>query len=128
MDVKHVSIDFLGHDGFVITNGGGKRIAIDPYNVSDGIEKMDFILITHGHSDHCSIKDITKLSKEGTVIVLPPDAQSKITKVDGVQMQIIEVGDELKFEDIKIEAVPAYNIGKDFHPKSEKWLGYLLKF
>ncbi|MEK6825383.1 MAG: MBL fold metallo-hydrolase [Nanoarchaeota archaeon] len=128
MDVKHVKIEFLGHDGFVITDGGGKRIAIDPYNVSDSVNKVDFILITHGHSDHCSIKDITKLSKEGTVIILPVDAQSKITKVEGVQMQIVEVGDALTFGGIKIEAVPAYNIGKDFHPKSEKWLGYLLKF
>lgn len=128
MDIKHVSIDFLGHDGFVITYGGGKRIAIDPYNVSEGVAKVDTILITHGHSDHCSIKDIAKLSKEGTTIVMPADAQSKITKVDGVQMQIMEVGDELTFGGVKIEAVPAYNVGKDFHPKSEKWLGYLLKF
>ncbi len=128
MDIKHVKIDYLGHDGFLITEKNGRRIAIDPYNVSDAVGKADFILITHGHSDHCSIKDIAKIAREGTIIVLPPDAQSKITKVDGVQMQIMEVGDELTFGGVKIEAVPAYNVGKDFHPKSEKWLGYLLKF
>ncbi len=128
MEVRHVNIDYLGHDGFLITEKNGRKIAIDPYNVSDSVGKVDFILITHGHSDHCSIKDIAKIAREGTVIILPADAQSKITKIDGVQMQIMEVGDELSLEGLKIEAVSAYNVGKDFHPKSEKWLGYLLKF
>jgi L-ascorbate metabolism protein UlaG (beta-lactamase superfamily) len=131
MEVKGVNIEFLGHDGFLITDGNEhgkkKRVAIDPYNVSQSLEKVDFILITHSHYDHCSIKDIEKLVKPGSVIVIPADAQSKITRIEGVQMQIIEIGDELSFGNIKIEAVPAYNIGKEFHPKSEGWLGYVLK-
>jgi len=122
-----VKLEFLGHSGFVISNGGGKRIAIDPYNVSEGVGKVDFILITHSHYDHCSIKDITHLSKKGTVIIAPADSQSKITRIEGVQMEVIEVGDELVFGNMRIEAVPAYNIGKDFHPKSEGWLGYVVK-
>ena len=28
--------------------------------------------------------------------------------------------------DVTIEAVPAYNIDKDFHPKSNNWLGYIV--
>ena len=127
MEIGGVNIDFLGHSGFVINNGSGKRIAIDPYNVSDGIEKVDLILITHAHYDHCSIKDISKIVKKGTIIVIPPDVQSKITKIEDIDMQIIEVGDELEFGGVKIEALPAYNVDKDFHPKREDWLGYLIK-
>ena len=127
MDVRGVKIEFLGHSGFLISNGSGKRIVIDPYNVSDNVGKADIILITHSHYDHCSIKDIGKLVKEGTILVITPDSQSKITKIEGVEMQIVEVGDELEFGNIKIEALPAYNIGKDFHPKNEGWLGYLVK-
>ncbi|HLC53327.1 MAG TPA: MBL fold metallo-hydrolase [Candidatus Nanoarchaeia archaeon] len=127
MEIEGVKLEFLGHSGFVISNGGGKRIAIDPYNVSEGVGKVDFILITHSHYDHCSIKDITHLSKKGTVIIAPADSQSKITRIEGVQMEVIEVGDELVFGNMRIEAVPAYNIGKDFHPKSEGWLGYVVK-
>lgn len=127
MEIKDVKIDFLGHAGFLI-NGAGKRIVIDPYGISDNLEKVDYILITHSHYDHCSIKDITKLAKLGTVLIIPPDAQSKITRIEGVQMQIVEVGDELTFGNFKIEALPAYNIEKNFHPKSEGWLGYVVKF
>ncbi len=126
-EVAGIKIDFLGHDGFVITDEQGKRIAIDPFKVAESVGKVDYILITHSHYDHCSIKDIEKLARPGTSILVPADAQSKITKIEGVQMQVIEPGDALNFGNIKIEALPAYNIDKEFHPKSEGWLGYLVK-
>ncbi len=127
MQIKEIQLDFLGHSGFMITSSAGKKIAIDPYNVSSNVPKADLILITHSHYDHCSIKDIEKLSEEGTTIIIPPDAQSKITKIKGIEMQIIESGDEFQFQKIKIEAIPAYNINKEFHPKGEGWLGYVIK-
>jgi L-ascorbate metabolism protein UlaG (beta-lactamase superfamily) len=126
MKIGETEIEFLGHSGFLIVSQG-KRIAIDPYNISDGVDKVDLILITHSHYDHCSIKDIIKLSKKGTVIVIPPDVQSKITKVEDVEMQIVEVGDELEFGNVKIEALNSYNVNKEFHPKREGWLGFLVK-
>jgi L-ascorbate metabolism protein UlaG (beta-lactamase superfamily) len=67
------------------------------------------------------------LAKKGTIIVVPADAQSKITRIEDVEMQIIEIGDELEFGDVKVSAVPAYNVGKEFHPRSEGWMGYLVK-
>jgi L-ascorbate metabolism protein UlaG (beta-lactamase superfamily) len=123
---KEVGIEFLGHSGFMI-NHKGRRIAIDPYNVSDKCGKADLILITHSHYDHCSIKDIQKLAKEGSVIVIPADSQSKITRIEGVGMEIIEIGDELDFGGVRVEAMPAYNVDKDFHPKREGWIGYVLR-
>ncbi len=127
MEVKGVRLEFLGHSGFLVSNGGGKRIAIDPYMVSSSVGPVDLILITHSHYDHCSIKDIMQLARAGTSIVVPADAQSKVMHIEGVNMQIIEVGDELTFGNVKVEALPAYNVKKDFHPKSEGWLGFLLK-
>ena len=126
MEIKDVSIDFLGHSGFLIT-GGGKRIAIDPYNVSDNVEKVDVVLITHAHYDHCSIKDIQKLAKEGAIIVCTPDVQSKITKIENVNMQIVEAGDKIELGNVKVETVNAYNVDKEYHPKREGWLGYVIK-
>ena len=80
MEIENIKINFLGHSGFLIEIHN-KKIAIDPYNLSTNSEKADYILITHSHYDHCSIKDIEKISKEGTIIIIPPDAQSKITKI-----------------------------------------------
>ena len=126
MKIEDIELEFLGHDGFLIKTPN-EKIAIDPYNISENLPKVDLILITHPHYDHCSIKDIEKLSQKGTTIIVPADAQSKITKINDVEMQIMEIGDEIEFNKIKIEAVPAYNIEKDFHPKKEGWLGYVIK-
>lgn len=126
MEVKEVGLNYLGHSGFFINMG--KRIAIDPYNVSDNAPKADLILITHSHYDHCSIKDIEKVRNDGATVVIPADAQSKITKISNVKIQIIEPGEEIKFGNVRVEALPAYNLDKEFHPKKEGWMGYLVKY
>ena len=127
MEIKGIEIKWLGHSGFLISNEAGMRIAIDPYNVSGNAGKADLILITHSHYDHCSIKDVTELAKKGTIVIIPADAQSKVTKIEDIEMQIIENGEEFEFGNVRIEAIPAYNVDKEFHPKSEGWLGYLIK-
>ena len=126
MIIDDVEIKWLGHSGFLIK--GKKVIYIDPYNIRGGTEKADLILITHSHYDHCSVADMNKIIKEGTKIIIPADSQSKITRFDvGIDMEIVEPGDEFNFSDIKISSLPAYNIDKPFHPKSENWMGYLIK-
>lgn len=132
MEINNIKIEFLGHSGFLIRTEDGKTIIIDPYNISEKAteKKADFVFITHSHYDHCSIKDIEKIIKPETTIVVPADAQSKITKLEEVNMQVIEAGDKLSFDEdkLKVEAIPAYNIDKDFHTKADSWIGYLLKF
>ena len=136
MKIGEVELSWLGHDGFVITDGAsGKRIAIDPYNVSASVAPVDMILLTHDHHDHCSVKDVEKLAKPGTIVVGPPHVQSAVTKVEGVQLHPLEVGDTMEFAEIKIETVLAYNLNKYrdpakkivFHPKSEGYVGYVVK-
>jgi L-ascorbate metabolism protein UlaG (beta-lactamase superfamily) len=125
MEIGNVKIEFLGHSGILLSNG--KRIAIDPYNVSDNVPKADVVLITHSHYDHCSIKDIEKIIEPGAIIVCTADCQSKIMKLEGVHIQVMEVGDELEIGNLKIETIAAYNKHKEFHPKNEGWVGYIIK-
>lgn len=127
MQIGNADINWLGHSGFLIKNSS--TIYIDPYNIKDGLDKADFILITHNHYDHCSVADMLKVVKDGTKIILTPDCQSKITRFDTpIQMEIIEPGQELSFGEMKISAVPAYNVDKSFHPKDDQGVGYVIKF
>lgn len=134
MDIDGVKIDYLGHSGFIIESED-MRIAIDPYQIVSNVKSVDLILITHEHSDHCSVKDMEKIAKKGTIVIGPAHIQSNVMKVEGLEVQPIEVNDEVEFGNIKIEAVPSYNLNKYrdveskkvFHPKSEGYLGYLVK-
>jgi len=126
MNIANVRVDFLGHAGFLFSFRG-KNFAIDPYHVSDFVPKVDVILITHGHSDHCSIRDVQKLSKHGTVVLCPVDCQSALLKVKGINMEVVEVGDAIDFGFAKVECVHAYTTSNPRHAKQEGWLGYLAK-
>ncbi len=126
MKINDIDLRWHGHSGFFINNG--KTIYIDPYNIKEGLPEADIILITHSHHDHCSYADMKKIVKEGTRIVASADCQSKITKFDvPIKIELIEPGRELNIGDIKIYALPAYNIGKHFHSQEEGWVGYVIK-
>ena len=130
MNLDNVEIKWLGHSGFMIKNlSNSKVVYIDPFKILENSEKADFILITHDHYDHCSVADIEKIVDEGTRIIIPPDCQSKIAKLKTpVNIKVIEPGQELVYGNLKISTLPSYNTDKSFHPKSESWVGYLVKF
>lgn len=126
MKIDGIEINWLGHAGFLIKNSF--IIYIDPYNISENLEKADFILITHSHYDHCSVSDLNKIVKEGTRILMPADCQSKITKLNAsVKMEIVQLFQDFAFGNLKISTIPAYNKDKIFHPKEEGWVGYVVK-
>lgn len=126
MKINGIELRWLGHSGFQIKNQ--RVIYIDPYNIRDGLEKADIILITHSHYDHCSFADLDRIVQEGTKIIAPADCQSIIAKFKiPVKIEITEPGQELEFGDMKISTLPSYNVDKHFHPKAEGWVGYVMK-
>lgn len=128
MKIKEIELEWLGHASVRIKTGK-KIIYIDPYQIQGSSkEKADIILISHSHYDHCSIQDIEKIVKDGTIIVCTADSQSKIAKIEKkIKLGIIEPGKCFESDKIRIQAVPAYNINKKFHQKSEGWVGYVLQ-
>ena len=116
------NLHWLGHSGFYIGSKKGTIVYFDPYQVQDGLPKADIILVSHDHFDHCSPADIRKLSKAGTVVVGPESIASKLQG----SVRAIRAGGELAIGDIGIQAVPAYNPAKPFHPKSSGFLGFVV--
>jgi len=124
MQYKNLVIEWHGHAGFLIKSD--RVIYIDPFQLSDG-EKADVILITHDHYDHCSLQDIEKIVRKGTIIICPSDCQSKITKLkQEVELRLLGHGQEINLHGLKVKAFPAYNIDKPFHKKEDEWNSYLI--
>jgi len=116
------NLTWLGHASFKINSSDGKIIYIDPWQLKGDIEKADIVLITHSHYDHCSVEDIEKIRKDDTIIFASRDCKGKIRW----DMKILEPNKKIEEKGITIETVPAYNIYKSFHPKTNLWLGYIV--
>ena len=103
-------------------------IYFDPYKINKDYHDADIIFITHSHYDHYSPLDIKKVIKDNTIIVCPEDVKEELLKLD--IKNIIEVVPNKDYEvlNIKFKTIPAYNINKNFHPKENNWVGYLINY
>ena len=116
------NIHWLGHASFRID--ASKVIYIDPYKLGphESAKTADFVFITHSHFDHFSEPDIKKISGPNTVFFVTRDLANKVKG----KVYVMEPGKTEKVDGITVEAVPAYNIGKKFHPKANGWVGYVI--
>jgi len=113
-------IRWLGHDSFRLD--AGKVVYVDPFKLSAGAPKADLILITHEHHDHFSPEDVEPLRKAGTSIVTIAAVAQKLRG----DVHIVRPGDKLTVQGIEIEAVPAYNVDKKFHPQAAGHVGFIV--
>ncbi|MBF0100520.1 MAG: MBL fold metallo-hydrolase [Desulfobacterales bacterium] len=113
-------IHWLGHDAFRINST--KTIYMDPYKISGG-PQADIILISHEHYDHCSVDDVAKIQRNNTIIVTEKQSAKKLSG----DIRILSPGQSISLDDVLIEAVPAYNVDKQFHPKKNNWLGFIVE-
>lgn len=105
-----------------------KVIYIDPFKIDKIYHDADIIFITHSHYDHYSEEDIKKIIKENTKIIVTNDLQESVSNLINKE-NIIAVKPNEKYciEGISFETIPAYNINKQFHPKQNNWVGYVIE-
>ncbi len=114
------NITWLGHDAFKIA--ASKIIYLDPFELAGDLEPADVICITHEHYDHCSPEDVAKIRRQDTVLVAPQSCKAKLRG----DIRLVKAGDTVEIDDLTIEAIPAYNVNKEFHPREAGGLGYVL--
>lgn len=119
------NFEFLNH-ACVRFNMGGVICYTDPYDLAHGKNDADIIFITHGHFDHYSIKDIFKVGKDSTIFVVPESVETP--ELDEESIVRVKPNGSYEVKGIKIETIPAYNINKQFHPKEEGWVGFILEY
>ena len=117
-----VRITFIGHGTLIITYAN-KVIHVDPvsmYADYSTLPKADLILVTHEHGDHLDSKAIQAVSHSRTVLITNQASAKNLGNAS-----VMKNGDTRSVEGITIEAVPAYNPEKQFHPKGNG-NGYVL--
>lgn len=122
MDLNYFldKIVWLGHDGFRID--GSKTIYFDPFKIAS-TKEADIILVSHEHFDHCSPDDIARIQKDHTIVITEKDSAAKLSG----DVRVVTPGEVVTVGEVKVATVPAYNIGKQFHPREKGWLGFIVE-
>lgn len=102
----------------------GKTIYIDPFKIEKESHDADIIFITHDHFDHYSPEDIEKIATNNTIIIAPKTVKA-LSKMRNTVL--VEPNQTYEVQGIKIETIPAYNVNKQFHPKENEWVGYVIE-
>lgn len=129
-EYNDIGIIWTGHAGFKIIYES-KKIYIDPYKLSkehENVSDADIVLITHNHFDHLSIEDLKNIINETTVIVSAQECLSQLKSLNVKESIGIDPRNSVKVNDLKIETVHAYNVDKEFHPKNDKKIGFIVEF
>ena len=106
---------------------GSKNLYFDPFKISTAEHDADIVFITHAHYDHLDPKSVEKISGRNTVFVAPSGMAQEMRKVTGnAELVLMAPGDKKNISDITVQAIPAYNRLKPFHPKRNGWLGYIV--
>jgi L-ascorbate metabolism protein UlaG (beta-lactamase superfamily) len=111
---------------------GTKVIYFDPFKITEEKHDADIVFVTHEHYDHFSPEDITKVSNENTILVVPYSMNQMLSKevsnaVDEIKfVKAEDAGTNLLIDDILVKWVRAYNIDKPFHTKERDWVGYIV--
>lgn len=105
-----------------------KVIYIDPFKIEDNCHDADIIFITHSHYDHYSEEDIKKVIKENTKIIVTSDLKEKTESITNSEnLIVVQPNENHCVEGISFETIPAYNTNKQFHPKQNNWVGYVIE-
>jgi L-ascorbate metabolism protein UlaG (beta-lactamase superfamily) len=116
----------FGQSAFKITGSGGEVIYIDAFKIYKDVPKADYLFFTHNHRDHFNSGVALKLKKESTHIVVP--ASVKRSGSDrGAATDTLAPGESKKIGNLEVRAIPAYNPHKIMHPKSQEYLGFIIK-
>ena len=119
-------VQVLTHSSIRIA--GNQIIYFDPFNVEGEPHDADIICVTHDHFDHYSPEDLAKVKNAATILVCPKTMKDALSN-SGISEEFTELvapGDEMEINGVRIQAVPAYNVGKQFHPQANQWVGYLV--
>lgn len=118
------NIEFVKHNSIKIT--GSKTIYIDPFKIDKNYNDADYIFCTHSHYDHFSPEDIKKVITDKTKIITVASAKEEAEKLT---KNVIMVEPEKSYiiDEIKFWTTRAYNLNKQFHPKNNNWVGFVIE-
>ncbi len=119
-------VEVLCHNSIKITEN--VIVYVDPFKINKEYHDADYVFFTHSHYDHFSPEDIEKVKKESTVFIVTEDLKEKAEDLYGKKnILVVKPNEDYHVSDFDFKTTYAYNVNKAFHPKENKWVGYLIQ-
>ena len=119
-------VEVLCHNSIKITEN--VIVYVDPFKINKEYHDADYVFFTHSHYDHFSPEDIEKVKKENTVFIVTEDLKEKAEDLYGKEnILVVKPNEDYHVSDFDFKTTYAYNVNKAFHPKENKWVGYLIQ-
>ncbi|MEN6445146.1 MAG: metal-dependent hydrolase [Candidatus Cloacimonas sp.] len=107
-----MKLQYLGHSAFLFTDSQQCNILIDPFLNGNPLApikanqiRADYIILTHGHSDHLG-DTLTIADKYNTIVICVAELASQISR-NGLKTHPMQVGGAHRFSFGKLKLVPA---------------------
>jgi L-ascorbate metabolism protein UlaG (beta-lactamase superfamily) len=116
-----ITLQWLGHASFKVCHED-TVIYIDPWKLKDSPHDATVVLVSHSHYDHYSAQDVARVGGPDTKLIASADvvAQEKAGEA-------IMPGETIEFGGVRVTGVAAYNPAKNFHPKANNWVGFVIE-
>jgi L-ascorbate metabolism protein UlaG (beta-lactamase superfamily) len=112
--LRGLKVTWLGHSTFVMTSPKGVRLMFDPFltnnpscpPVAKRVGKIDLILVTHGHSDHC--EDAAAVARDtGATVVASPELAGWLERQGAKHLRPMNIGGRQSLSGLDIAMVSA---------------------
>ncbi|TCK69178.1 L-ascorbate metabolism protein UlaG (beta-lactamase superfamily) [Winogradskyella wandonensis] len=127
---KSIEVKPINH-GTLVLKSEDYNFYIDPVGGADkfyGLGKPDFVLITDIHGDHLNIDTLKDLNLSETTLIAPKAVADRLPSDIANTIVVLNNGDNFEIDNLKIEAIPMYNLREEalkFHPKG-RGNGYVI--
>lgn len=122
MPIMHATMVLKVADSVIYVDPTGEAKAFE------GKPAPTIILLTDIHSDHLSTSTLTEVIKPETALIVPQAVKDLLPKDLAERATVLKNGDFLPIQEMKIEAVPMYNLpeSQDAYHVKGRGNGYII--
>jgi L-ascorbate metabolism protein UlaG (beta-lactamase superfamily) len=130
---ERTAITYVGHATTLVQTGGlnlltdpifSNRILllrrlIEPGIPFNQLPKIDLILISHAHLDHCDIPTLRRFHRD-TQVICPRGVGDLLARAGLRKVTELELGEDVRIRDLKITSIPVRHFGQRFFLDSHR--------